>query len=88
MNRTQDAESGGRRVGHNVGRILSKIRENVVDRVAEIFWLAIKAAVVTAIILILLQIVPIRVHTEIDGTCGVSAGVEQIGTWGVDILGD
>jgi len=40
--------------------IINKIKENIVDRIAEVFWVAIKAAVITAIILILLQTIPIN----------------------------
>jgi len=62
--------------------IINKIKENIVDRIVEVFWIAIKAAVITAIILILLQIIPINIqHTGY-------MSVDQSGTWGLDVSGD
>jgi hypothetical protein len=65
--------------------IINKIKENIVDRIVEVFWVAVKAAVIAAIILLLLQIVPISVRVgvrQVDRTWNVR--VDQLGTWGVD----
>ncbi len=57
--------------------IINKIKENSVDRIVEVIWIAIKAAVITAIILLLLQIIPPRI------------GVRQLDRqWDVDVSGD
>lgn len=52
------------------------MKESIVDRIVEVFWIAVKAAVVTAVILILLQIIPINIqHTgsvDVDGNLSVS----------------
>ncbi len=48
-------------------RIINKIKDNSVDRIVEVFWVAIKAAVIAAIILLLLQIIPIRVGVSQTG---------------------
>jgi len=50
--------------------IINKIRENIADRIAEVFWVAIKAAVITAIILLLVRFIPITIEHE--GRVGVS----------------
>lgn len=55
--------------------IINKIRENVVDRIVEVFWVAVKAAVVTAIVLVLLRIVPVTVS------------LDQIGRWDIHLSG-
>jgi hypothetical protein len=47
--------------------IINKIKEDIVDRIADVFWAAIKAAVITSIILILLQLIPIRVGVSQTG---------------------
>jgi len=67
--------------------IINKARENIADRIVEIIWMSIKAAVVTTIILVLLQIIPIRIHTDVDqiGYWDVRADVDQTGTWDVDV---
>jgi hypothetical protein len=46
--------------------IINKIKEDIVDRIVEVFWVAIKAAVMTAIILLLLRILPpvVRIHQD------------------------
>jgi len=38
--------------------IINKIKENIVDRIVEVFWIAIKAAIIAVIILLLLKIFP------------------------------
>lgn len=55
------------------------MKENILDRIAEVFWIAVKAAVATIIILVLLQIIPI----DIRHTASVNVG--QRGTWDVNI---
>ena len=56
--------------------IINKIKENFVDRIVEVFWVAIKAAVITTIILLLLKIIPVNV------------GIGQWdGGWFVDVSG-
>ena len=42
--------------------ILNKIREDISDRIVEVFWIAIKTAVVTVTILVILQIIPIHIR--------------------------
>jgi len=56
--------------------IINKIKENIVDRIVEVFWVAIKAAVITAILLLLLQIFPPE----------IKVGVRQLDSqWDVDV---
>lgn len=72
--------------------IVNKIKENFVDRIVEVFWLAVKAAVVTAIILVLLQIIPIRIQANVgqkgywDVRADVDADVDQVGYWSISNL--
>jgi len=51
--------------------IINKIKENIVDRIVEVFWVAIKAAVIAVIILVLLQIFPPEITAEVYGNLGV-----------------
>lgn len=52
-------------------------------RMSEVFWVAIKAAVVTTTVLVLLQIIPINIrHSgDVDGRLTV----DQIGSWDMDV---
>jgi hypothetical protein len=64
--------------------IIDKIKENIVDRIVEVFWVAIKAAVIAAIILLLLHIFPPEIKH--DGWVGVrgDVGISQSrGYWHV-----
>ena len=58
--------------------IINKIKENIVDRIIEVFWVTIKAAVITAIILLLLRTFPPE----------IKVGVRQSGGWDAKIRGD
>ncbi len=44
--------------------IINKIKENIADRIVEVFWVAIKAAVIAAIILLLLRVIPINIEHD------------------------
>lgn len=46
--------------------IINKIKENIVDRIVEVFWVAIKAAIIAAIILLLLQIFPPEIKVGVS----------------------
>jgi hypothetical protein len=58
--------------------VINKIKEDITDRIVEVFWIAIKAVVITAIILALLQIFPPE----------IKVGVRQIRSWGVSVDGE
>ena len=73
-------------------RIINRIKENSVDRIVEIFWLAIKAAVITTVILLLLQIFPIKHEGHIRNNGSVTVfgvptaiKVDQIRSWDVNV---
>ena len=73
-------------------RIINRIKEDSLERIVEVFWVAIKAAVITFIILLLTQIFPIRHegHIRSNGTVTVfgvpsEITVEQIGSWDVNV---
>jgi len=64
--------------------IINKIKENIVERIVEVFWIAIKAVVITAIILLLLQIVPIKIgvrQSDYKWDVGVS---QSDRTWSIN----
>ena len=61
-----------------MSKILSKFVENMGDKVADIIWLAIKTIVITAIILLLLRVIPITINNN------ERIGIWQEGTWRVD----
>ena len=68
-------------------RIINRIKEDSVDRIVEVFWVAIKAAVITTIILLLIQIFPIKHggHIRNNGSVTVfgvpsEIRVDQIGS--------
>jgi hypothetical protein len=51
--------------------IINKIKENIAGRIVEVFWVAVKAAVITAIILLLLRIIPPRIGVrQLDSEWG------------------
>ena len=73
-------------------RIIRRIKEDSSERIVEIFWAAIKAAVITLIILLLTQIFPIKHVGEIrnNGTTTVfgvpsNIKVDQVGSWDVNV---
>ena len=73
-------------------RIINRIKEDSLDRIDEVFWLAVKAVVVTAIILLLTQIFPIKHqgHVLNNGSVTVfgipsSVKVDQVGSWNVNV---
>ena len=47
--------------------IINKIKGDISDKIVGIFWAAIKAAVITSIILILIQIITIKVGVSQTG---------------------
>jgi len=59
---------------------VNKTQENVADRMVEVFWVAVKAAVVTAIVLVLLRIIPVTIQHE-----GSVSVVQGRGSWSVDV---
>jgi hypothetical protein len=73
-------------------RIINRIKEDSLERIVEVFWVAIKAVVVTAIILLLLQIFPIKHegHIRHNGNVTVfgvptAIKVDQIRSWDVNV---
>ena len=73
-------------------RIINQIKDDSVEKMVEIFWLAIKAAVITTAILLLIQIFPIKHggHIRNNGSVTVfgvpsEIRVDQIGSWDVNV---
>ncbi|MHC4330337.1 MAG: hypothetical protein ACYSWW_19690 [Planctomycetota bacterium] len=58
------------------------------ERMSEILWIAVKAAVITVIILILLQIVPVNVSVgvrQIDRSWDVEVDQSEYDDWDVTV---
>ena len=73
-------------------RIINRIKEDSLERIVEIFWLAVKAAVIATVILLLIQIFPIKHggHIRNNGSVTVfgvpsSIKVDQIRAWDVNV---
>ena len=73
-------------------RIINRIKEDSLERIVEIFWVAIKAAVITTTILLLLQIFPIKHEGHIRNSGSVTVSgvptaikVDQIRSWDVNV---
>ena len=71
--------------------IINKIKENIVDRIVEVFWVAVKAAVITAIVLLLLQIFPPEIkhygYIRNSGSVGIDGSVDvsqSRGSWNMN----
>jgi hypothetical protein len=64
-----------------MGSLGNKMTENIAERIAEVFWVAVKAAVVATIILLLLRVLPITV--EHHGI--VQVGQRFGGVWSVGL---
>jgi hypothetical protein len=64
-----------------MGSLGNKMTENIAERIAEVFWVAVKAAVVATIILLFLRVLPITV--EHHGI--VQVGQRFGGVWSVGL---
>jgi hypothetical protein len=47
-----------------MSHITTKIKENIADRIADVFWVAVKAAAIAVVILLLLKVFPINVEVR------------------------